>query len=153
MINAHIQYIYADKGGSKFIFSDNGKKISSASMVNIVDQLGFTKVTTSPYSPHSNSGIERCLNFLQNSIRKLRSNHETDWDHLAPIAVMVYNIFPHTAAGESQFFLMYIQDSYLPNFAECVTTKDTLHKWWWWQDPPGCNERGIHVSGTEFENV
>ena len=38
---------------------------------------------------------------------KLRCNHETDWDQLAHIAVMAYNIFPHTATDESPFFLMY----------------------------------------------
>ena len=76
-------------------------------MAYIADQLGFTKVYTLPYLPHSNSVIERCHNFLKNSIRKMRCNYETDWDHLAHIAVMAYNIFPHTTTGESPFFLMY----------------------------------------------
>ena len=44
---------------------------------------------------------------LKNSIRKLRCSHETDWDQLAHIAVMAYNVFPHTATGESPFFLMH----------------------------------------------
>ena len=107
VINAYIRYTYADKGRSKFILSDNGKEFSSASMAYIADQLGFIKVYTSPYSPYLNSVIETCYNFLKNSIRKLRCNHETDWDQLAHIAVMAYNIFPHTATGESPFFLMY----------------------------------------------
>ena len=107
VINAYIKYIYTDKGRSQFILSDNGKEFSSASMAYIADQLGFSKVYTSPYSPHSNSVIERCHSFLQNSNRKMRCNYKTDWDHLACIAIMVYNIFPHTATGESPFFLMY----------------------------------------------
>ena len=85
VINAYVKYIYADKGGSKFILSDNGKEFSNASMAYIADQLGFTKVYTSPYSPHLDSVLERCHNFLKNSIRKLRCNHETDWDQLAHI--------------------------------------------------------------------
>ena len=76
-------------------------------MAYIADQLGFTKVYTSPYSPSLNSVIEICHNFLENSIRKMRCNHETDWDQLAHIALMVYNIFHHTAKGESPFFVMY----------------------------------------------
>ena len=107
VINKYIKYIYADKGRSKFILSDNGKEFSSAPMAYIADQLGFTKVYTSPYSPCSNSVIDRCHNFLKNSIRKLKCNHETDWDQLAYIAVMAYNNFPHTATGEGPFFLMY----------------------------------------------
>ena len=90
------------------------KEFSSASKAYTADQLGLTRVYTSPYSPHSNSVIERCHNFLRNSIRKLRCNHETDWDQLANIAVMAYNIFPHTATGESPLFPMYGWDAYLP---------------------------------------
>ena len=40
VINAYIKYINADKGGSKFILSDNGKEFCSASMAYIADQLG-----------------------------------------------------------------------------------------------------------------
>ena len=107
VINAYIKYIYANKGGSQFILFDNGKEFSSASMAYITYQLVFTKVYTSPYSQHCNSVIERCHNFLKNSIRQMRCNYETDWDHLAHTAVMACNIFPHTATGESPFFLMY----------------------------------------------
>ena len=107
VINPYIKYTYADKGGSKFILSDNGKEFSSASMAYIADQLGFTKVYTSPFSPCLDSVIERCHNFLKNSIGKLRCNYETDWDQLAHIAVMAYNISPQTATGECPFFLMY----------------------------------------------
>ena len=65
--------------------------------------------------------------FLKNSIRKLRCNHEMYWDYLAHIAVMAYNIFHHTATGESPFFLMYGRDAYLPNFAEFFITRDMLY--------------------------
>ena len=51
LINAYIKHIYADSGRSKFILSNNGKKFSSASMAYIADQLWFTKVYTTPYSP------------------------------------------------------------------------------------------------------
>ena len=76
-------------------------------MAYITDQLGLIKVYTSPFSPHSNSVVDRCHSFLKNSIRKMRCNYETDLDHLAHNAVMAYNIFSHTVTGESPFFLMY----------------------------------------------
>ena len=75
-------------------------------MAYITDQLGFTKVYTSPYSPGSNSVVERCHSFFKNSIRKMRCNYETDWDNLVHIAVLAYNIFLHTTTGESPFFPM-----------------------------------------------
>ena len=113
VINAYIKYIYADKGGSQFILFDSAKEFLSASMAHSADQLGFIKVYISPYSPHSNLVVERCHSFLKSSIRKMRCNYETDWDHLAHIAVMAYNIFPHTATGKSPFFLMFRCDAYL----------------------------------------
>ena len=70
MINAYIKYIYADKGGSQFILSYNGKEFLSASVAYIADQLVFIKVYTSPYSPHSNSVVVRCHSLIKNSIRK-----------------------------------------------------------------------------------
>ena len=45
MINAYIKYIYADKGGSKFILSDSRKEFLSASISYIADHLGLTKST------------------------------------------------------------------------------------------------------------
>ena len=78
MINAYVKYIYSDKGRSQFILSDNKKEFSIASMAYIADQLGFTKLYTSPYSPHSNSLVERCHSFLKTSIRKMRCNYDTD---------------------------------------------------------------------------
>ena len=106
--------MYTNKGGSKFILTDRGGEFSSEAMTYTAEQLGFTDVYTSPYSLKSNSVIERCHSFLKSSIRKMRSNHDTEWDKLVHIAKMAYNIFPHSAAGESLLFHMYGIDTYLP---------------------------------------
>ena len=74
-----IYQMYADKGGSKFIFTDRGGEFSSEVMYYIAEQLGFTKVYTSPYSPKSNSVIETCHSCLKNSIRKMRYNRDAEW--------------------------------------------------------------------------
>ena len=105
--------MYANKDGSKFIITDRGGEFSSEVMSYIAEQLGFTKVCTSPYSPKSYSIIERCHSFLKNSVRKMRCNHDVKWDELVHIAKMAYNIFPLSAAGESPFFLMYGRYTYL----------------------------------------
>ena len=49
VIKAYLKYVYADKGGSKFVLTDRGSEFSSEAMSYIADQLGFTKVYTSPY--------------------------------------------------------------------------------------------------------
>ena len=107
--------MYADKVGPNLFLTDRGDEFSSEVMPYIADQLGFTKVYTLPYSPKSNSVIKRCHRFLKNSIRKMRCNHDVEWDELVLIAKMAYNIFPHSAAGGSLFILMYGRDAYLPN--------------------------------------
>ena len=44
----------------------------------------------------------------------MRCNNKTDWDQLAHLVVMAYNVFPHTATGESPFFLINGWDAYIP---------------------------------------
>ena len=78
--------MYANKSGSKFILTDRGGEFSSEAMSYTAEQLGFTKVYTSPYSPKSNSIIKRCHSFLKNSIRKMRCNRDAEWDELVHIA-------------------------------------------------------------------
>ena len=53
----------------------------------------------------------------------MRCNYETDWDHLAHIAVMAYNIFPHTATDDCPFFVMYGKDAYLPTLHNLLQPK------------------------------
>ena len=126
VIKAYLKYMYADKCGSKFILTDGGGEFSSEAMSHIADQLGFTKVYTSPYSPKSNSIIERCHRFLKHSTRKMRGNHDAEWDELIHITKMAYTIFPHSAAGESLFFLTYRRNTYLPT---CInpTTQNAIY--------------------------
>ena len=102
---------------------DRGGEFSSEAMSYIEEQLGFTKAYTSPYSPKSNSIIKRCHSFLKNSIRKMWCNYDAEWDELVHIAKMAYNIFPHSVAGESPFFLMYGRDTYLPNLHHFLQPK------------------------------
>ena len=92
-------------------------------MAYVADQKGFIKVYTSPYSPHSNSVVERCHSFLKDLIRKMRCDYEAEWDQLAHIAMVTYNIFPHTATGESPFFLMCGYDAYQPTLHNLLQPK------------------------------
>ena len=84
LIKAYIKYVYTHKGGSKFILTDRGGKFSSEAMTYIAEQLSFTKVYASPYSPKSNSIIKRCHSFLKSSIMKMKCNHDAEWDELVP---------------------------------------------------------------------
>ena len=123
VVKAYIKYVYTNKGGSISILADRGGEFSSEVMSYIAEQLGFTKVYTSPYSPKSYIVIERCHSFLKNLIRKIRCNHDVEWDELIYIVKMAYNIFPHLVAGESPFFLMHGRDTYLPTLHQFLKPK------------------------------
>ena len=60
--------MYADKGGSKFILTDTGGQLSSD--VLHCRSVGLQKVYTSPYSPKSNTIIEKCHSLLKNPTSK-----------------------------------------------------------------------------------
>ena len=94
VIKAYLKYMYADKGESRFILRDRGSELSSKAMSYIAESVGFTEVYTSPYSPKSNSIIERCHSFLKNAIRKMRCNHDAEWDKLIHIAKWLTIYFP-----------------------------------------------------------
>ena len=42
--------------------------------------------------------------FLKASLTKLICNHNIDWNEIAHVTTMAYNIFPHSSAGEAHFF-------------------------------------------------
>ena len=71
---------------------------------------------TSSYTQTGNSFIERTHSFLKASLQKIISNHTTDWDRIAHIAAMVYNVFLHSSTGEAPFYLMFSQDAYMHTF-------------------------------------
>ena len=53
----------------------------------------------------------------------MRYNHDAEWNELIQIAKMACNIFPHSAAGESPFFLMYGRDTYLSTLHQLLQLK------------------------------
>ena len=66
----------------------------------------------------------------------MRCYHDVEWDELAHTAKMAYNIFPHSATGESPFFPMHGRDHYLPTLQNLLQPKITYM---------GDNECRIHL--------
>ena len=50
-------------------------------------------------------------------------NHNTDWDELAHVAMMAYNVFQHSRAGEAPFYLMFGCNAYIPTLFKQVLSK------------------------------
>ena len=89
--------------------------------------------------------IERTHTFSKASLRKLICNCNTDWDEIAHIAEMTYNVSPHSS-GKVPFYLMYECDAFMPTLFKLLlpkhrhigdknvkSTKMPYGKYMWWQ--------------------
>ena len=99
---------------------------------------------TSPHTLLANSLIEYTYSFLKASIRKLFCNHNTYWNELAHVAMMAYNLVPHSSAGEAPIYLMFGHNTFYACTLQTIITKTQVHGWWSVQNLPGCHERNIH---------
>ena len=52
--------------------------------------------------------------FLKASIRKLICNYDADWDELAHVAMMAYNVLPYSATGKTPLSLMFVHNAFMP---------------------------------------
>ena len=71
VIQAYLNHIYAQFGGSRYILMDRGSEFTSQMMHQLASELGFVKIFTSPYTPRGNSIIERAHQLLKHSISKI----------------------------------------------------------------------------------
>ena len=61
--------------------------------------------------------------FSEGISKKLISNHHIDWDEIAYIATMAYNIFPHSSAGEAPFYLLFGHGAFMPTLLKLLLLK------------------------------
>ena len=123
VIKTYLTGVDSTMVGSKYILSDRGSKFSSIWFTGLVNKLGFIKGYTLPYTPTDNSVIEQTHAFLKVSLRKLVCNHNIDWDEIAHIVTIAYNVFLHSSAGEAPFYLMFENDGFMPTLFKLLLPK------------------------------
>ena len=109
--------------GSKYALSDRGGEFTSKQFTWLANKLGFVKVYTLPYTPTGNSMIGWTLHYLKASLRKLICNHNIDWDEIAYVVTMAYNIFLHSSAEEAPFNLIFGCDTFMPTLFKLLLPK------------------------------
>lgn len=93
------------------ILSDNGPEFTSSSFRDLLSQHGIQHVTTAPYAPQSNGVLERWHRYLNQVVRLCQSvGVLTDWESAVEAALKAYRAMPHTASGESPYFLCFRED-------------------------------------------
>ena len=93
-------------------------------------------VNSSAFRIHKSVHLPLCTNqsfsnwrthaFLKASLRKILCNHNTDWDDIAHIAAVAYNVFWHSSSEEAPFYLMFGWDAYMPTLFKLLLPKSDI---------------------------
>ena len=114
VIQAYIDNVYPNFGGSLKMLSDNGTEFKNKIFEQVAKELGLEyKLYTSSYHLASNGRIEGFHAFLKVCIAK-HVAQQLEWDVLIPLACAAYNFIPNEHSKESPFFLMFGRDPVLP---------------------------------------
>ena len=71
---------------------------------------------STPYTPQSNSIVERFMGYLKNALVTLINNRPARWDSFLPAVLFAYRTTPHPETGDTPFFLNKGYDLRLPEF-------------------------------------
>ena len=114
IVEAFHKHVILEHGCPNTVLSDNGGEFANDTMAYLCDSYNINHTFTSPYMPRANGKTENFNKFLKASIRKLCQDDPQGWDQVIDQIVWAYRCCPHTATGESPFFLVYHRDPVLP---------------------------------------
>uniref|UniRef100_A0A7I5E5B3 RNA-directed DNA polymerase n=1 Tax=Haemonchus contortus TaxID=6289 RepID=A0A7I5E5B3_HAECO len=96
----------------KTILSDRGGEFENKVLEEITEIAKIKHTMTKGYNPRENGVTERMNATILAMLRK-STTVPTDWDVRLPFCMMAYNMTPHSATGESPYFILHGRD---PNF-------------------------------------
>ena len=99
------------------ILSDRGRSFLSGLMVEVEKLLGFKKVNTTAYHPHTDGLVERYNRTLKAMLAKTVTEGGKDWDEKILYVLFAYRASMQHSTQESPFFLLYGRDPRLPTEA------------------------------------
>ena len=79
-VQAYLSGIFAHKGGSIAIFSDNGAEFKSTTVKKACDHLNIIRVFLNPFIPQGNSRIKNPHNFCERTLTKCLESSDLEWD-------------------------------------------------------------------------
>ena len=98
----------------KRLVSDNGGEFNNESVRDMCENFGIEVITTSGYSPWSNSTCERHNLILTEILVKLRESHAYDWEASLCWAVIAKNTL-NSVNGFSPYQIVFCRNPNLPS--------------------------------------
>ncbi|EYC04907.1 hypothetical protein Y032_0085g1856 [Ancylostoma ceylanicum] len=98
----------------KQLHTDQGTEFVNAIIEGVASAVGIKRTTTKGYNSRENGASERAIETLQRILKK-KVQFPDYWDVMLPHAVYAYNVTPHSATGESPFFLLHGFDPVTPS--------------------------------------
>ena len=98
----------------RFVLTDNGTEFKNQLFSEVLETLGIDRRFSAPYHPQSNGKLEVFHKYLKPALKKLCEDDPSRWDDYINQVLGSYRITPHSATGETPFFLVYGRDPNLP---------------------------------------
>jgi hypothetical protein len=121
---AFINKIVSRWGVPKKVITDQGTNFTSSVLKLVYHKLGIRRNPTTPYHPQSDGLVERFNRTFKDTIFKLASDFEADWDEQLDWAVGCYRFNVNASLQDSPYFVMTGQDPRTPLSASAELEDD-----------------------------
>ncbi len=94
-------------GAPERIISDRGSQFTTDVFRELTEMLGVKQSLTASYSPQADGQAEKAIGTLHQTLSKLVSSNQQDWDLMIPYALWAYRTAVHATTQETPYFLIY----------------------------------------------
>ena len=86
VVQVYLSGIFAHKGGSIAVLSDNGTEFKNTVLTDAFEQLCIKKLYSNLFHLQGNSRTENVFNFLKRTLTKFLDSSNLEWHELLPFA-------------------------------------------------------------------
>ena len=98
----------------RFILSDNGTEFKNQVMNDVLKQLGFDCIFSTPYHLQSHGKLEVVHKYLKPPLKKLCENYQDNWSQHMNQVLISYHVTSHLTTAKTPFLLTYGRYLILP---------------------------------------
>lgn len=109
-----VQQVFMHLGLPQILHSDQWREFESKLFAELCKELDIDKTGTTPWHPQSDGQTERFNRTMANSLRKIVSYDQTDWDLYVELIAGAYRATQHGTTRYSPNMLMLGRETPLP---------------------------------------